>query len=69
MTADVAMLSEDDMPLRVNAGPSGSNGNGNGHAVLNGNHGPASSILSSEDEDMPLVSEPTLVSSARRAIT
>lgn len=67
MTADVAMLSDDDMPLRATAGPSGSNGNGNGHAMLNGNHGPASSILSSEEEDLPLVSEPALVPPARRA--
>ena len=50
----MSMFSDDDMPIRAGAGPSGVNGNG--HAVTNGKHAPrARPILSSEDEDTPLV--------------
>ncbi|KAJ3532095.1 hypothetical protein NM688_g7475 [Phlebia brevispora] len=50
----VAMLSEDDMPLRANAGPSSVNGFSNGYVVTNGNGALDSSSLTSEDDDLPL---------------
>ena len=54
MTISQAVLSDDDLPLRPAAGPSGVNGNG--YAPHNGVHTPRDvSSLTSDDDDMPLV--------------
>ena len=52
MSGDVAMMSDDDKPLRAKPSSSGLNGS----AIANGSstHAPESSDLS-EDDDMPLV--------------
>lgn len=59
MSGDAAMSSDDDRPIRP--GPSSMNGNGRAAPNGNGRHENASSSLSEDDGDVPLVSSPTFI--------